>query len=99
MGSGSTPRVDGHRDSSEPPSGQNLGQQPAEGVPDDRWLLGQLPDDLVEVIGYLLHCLVGEDLGMGIGFLDGLGIVRPARSEGGETCCLEDRGPSVPAAW
>ena len=61
-------------------------------------LLVELADDLVEVVGDLADGLVGEHLGVGVGLLDGLGVVRPARRERGVAGLLEERRPAIPAA-
>ena len=102
MGSGRTPRngrrVDRHRDGGEPAPGDDLGQQPAEGVPDDGRLLLEPADDRVEVVGDLADGLVREDLGVGVGLLHRVGVVRPARRQRGVAGLLEQRRPAVPAA-
>ena len=60
--------------------------------------LVELADHLGEVVGDLADGLVGEDLGVRVGLLDGLGIVGPAGRQRRVAGLLEDRGPAVPAA-
>ena len=90
--------VDGHRGRREASSGQDLRQQPTERVSDDRRLLVERPDHGGVVIGHLTDRLVGEHLGMGLGLLDGLRVVGPARGQRGEAGVGEDPCPTVPAA-
>jgi hypothetical protein len=47
-----------------------------------RWFLVQCIDDLGGVIGDLFQRLLGEDLWVRAGILDGLRIVRPVRVSG-----------------
>ena len=61
------------RRSPPPAPGQDLCEQPAEGVADDRRLLVEPPDDLLVVVGDLSNRLVGEHLGVGVGLRDGSG--------------------------
>ena len=49
-------------------------------------------DYVGEVVGDLADGLVGEDLGVGVGLLDGVGIVGPAGGDGGVAGLLEDFG-------
>ena len=61
-------------------------------------LLLEPSDHAGVVLGNLSDRLVREDLGIRVGLLHGLGIVRPP---GGHRCVarlVEDRGPAVPAA-
>ena len=90
--------VDSHGCRRQAAPGEDLRQQPAEGVADDRRLLGQASDDLVEVVGDLPHRLVGEHLGMGLGLLDGGRVVRPAGRERDVAGLLEQRRPAIPTA-
>ena len=71
-------------------AGEDLRQQAAEGVPDDRRLLRELADHVLEVIGDLADRLAGEHLRMGVRLVDGLGIVGPARRERRVTRLLEE---------
>jgi hypothetical protein len=50
------------------------------------------------VIRHIPDPLVGEDLGVRLGLLDGLRVVGPAGGERGIPGVGEDRGPVVPAA-
>ena len=90
--------IDGHRGGRQAAAGEDLGQQPAEGVPDDRRLALQPADHRGEVVGDLSDGLVGEDLGVGVGLLDRVGVVGPAGRERRVAGLLEDRRPAVPAA-
>jgi hypothetical protein len=67
-------------------------------VADHRRLSGQFPDDVFEVVGDLPHALVGEDLGVLVGLLDGFRIVRPPRRQRGVPRLFEHGAPAVPAA-
>jgi hypothetical protein len=67
-------------------------------VADDRRLLVQSSDDLLEMIGDLADRLAGEDLRMSLGLLDGLRVVGPLRRQGHVTVLLEEGSPTVPAA-
>jgi hypothetical protein len=102
-GSGSTPRngagVDGHRGGGEAAAGQDLRDQPAEGVPDQGRLLLEFADHVAEVVGNLPDTFVREDLGVAGRVLDGVGIIRPARRKGGIASLLEHRPPAIPAGW
>jgi hypothetical protein len=64
---------------------------------DDRGLLVEALDDLVEVVGDLADRLMGEGLGVLFGLGDGVGVVGPARGQRHVTGPFEDRGPAVPA--
>src|SRR6267154_1438404 len=66
---------------------------------DDCWLFLQAADDPFEVIGHLTNSFVREDFRIGIGFADGLGIVRPTRCDRSIAGFLEHCRPTVPAAW
>jgi len=66
-------------------------------VPDEGRLLRELADHVAEVVGDLPDALVGEHLGMLVRVLDGAGIIRPARREGGIARLLEHRTPAIPA--
>ena len=61
-------------------------------------LLRQLADHAGEVVGDLADGLAGEDLGVRVRLLDGLGIVGPTRRQRREARLLEDGDPPVPAA-
>lgn len=91
-------RVDGDGDRGQSPAGQDLGQQPAEGVADDGRLPRKRPDDLIEVVRDLSNGLVREDFRVRVRLADGLGIVGPARRERGVARLLSHRCPAVPAA-
>jgi hypothetical protein len=56
-----------------------------------------LPDHVAEVISNLPDTFVGEDLRVLVGVLDGVGIIGPARGEGGVARLLEHRPPAIPA--
>jgi hypothetical protein len=49
------------------------------------------------VVGHLADRLAGEDLGMCLGLLDRLGVIRPARRQRHEAVLLEQRRPAIPA--
>jgi len=91
--------VDGHRGGGEAAAGQDLGDQPAEGVPDQGRLLLEGADHVAEVIGDLPDTLAGEHLGVPVRVLDRVGIIGPAGREGGIARLLEHRPPAIPAAW
>jgi hypothetical protein len=91
-------RIDGDRRIRGATTGQDLGEQPAERVPDEGRSRLQLADDGREVIGDLSHRLVGEDLGVLLRFVDRVGIVGPARRERGVAGLLEHDAPAVPTA-
>jgi hypothetical protein len=91
-------RIDGDRGRRQPAPGEDLGEQPAEGVPDERGLLAQLPDQLGDVVDDLAHRLVGEGIGVRPSLLDGLGVIRPRRSQRRVPGLLEQPRPAVPAA-
>jgi hypothetical protein len=59
-------------------SGQDLGEQAAERVADEDRRHVQPADDFVEVVCNLSDGLMGEDLGVRLRSVDGLGIVGPA---------------------
>jgi hypothetical protein len=42
--------------------------------------------------------LVGENFGVGFGFLDGFGVIRPTGRNGGEALRFEKRAPVIPTA-
>jgi len=90
--------VDGHRGRRQAAPSDDLREQAAERVPDHGGLLVQRTDHVGEVVGHLPDGLVGEDLGVGVGLLDGLGIVGPAGRQRRVAGLLEDRRPAVPAA-
>jgi len=100
-GSGRTPRngrgIDGYRNSGGATAGEDLGEQAAERVPDERGLFRELADHVAEVVGDLPDTLAGEHLGVLVRVLDGAGIIRPARREGGIAGLLEHRTPAIPA--
>src|SRR5205823_12906067 len=102
IGSGSTPtkrsRIDRNGGRRQPPSGDDLRQQPAERVPDDGRLLVQLPDHIANMVCDLTDLLPGEDLWMGPRLPDGLRVVGPTGRHRREAGLLEKRGPAVPAA-
>jgi hypothetical protein len=67
-------------------------------MPDEGRLPLEPADHVTEVVGDLPDRLVGEDLGVPVGFIDGVGIVGPAGGKGDIACLLEDRPPAIPAA-
>jgi hypothetical protein len=71
-------RVDGHRHLGQATAGQDLGQQPSKGMPDDRRLGVQAADDGGEVVGDLPDRLAREHLRVLGGLDDGVGVVGPA---------------------
>src|ERR1700730_13878878 len=73
-------------------------EQAAERVADDGRLRLQSPDDLVEMVCDLPNGLVREHLGVRVGLVDGLWVVRPARRERSVAGVLEPPPPTVPAA-
>src|SRR6266567_1666734 len=99
-GSGSTPRNGAGSMATETgggAAGQDLGDQPAEGVPDQGRLVREFADHVAEVVGDLPDALVGEDFGVLVRVLDGGGVIGPARRQGGVACLLEHRPPAIPA--
>ena len=91
--------VDCDRHCREAASREHLGEQTSEGMPDYGGLVLQRPDDLGEVVGYLSNRLVCEDFRLGVGLLDGRGVIRPPGCQRRIAGLLEERGPAVPAAW
>ena len=65
---------------------------------DDGWLLVELLDHAVEMVGDVLDRLAREHARVRLCLRDGLGIVWPARSERRVAGLLEERLPAVPAA-
>jgi hypothetical protein len=70
-------RIDRHCRRRQAATGEHLREQPTEGVPDQRWFLAQLPDQLSGVVDDLTHRLVGEALRVRPCLVDGLRVVRP----------------------
>src|ERR1700735_468599 len=66
---------------------------------DDGGLLLQLADHLGKVVCHLSNSLVRERLGVLVGLLDRLRIVRPAGCQRTVASFLEERLPAIPAAW
>jgi hypothetical protein len=89
--------VDGYRNDGGAAAGDDLGDQAAEGVPDQGRLVREFADHVAEMVGDLPDTLAGEDLGVLVRVLDGGGIIGPARREGGVACLLEHRPPAIPA--
>ena len=89
--------ADRHRDGCEPTPREDLGQQAAERVADDRRLLVESLDHLLVVVGDLADRLVREHLRMRVRLFGGLGVVGPARGSGRVSSLLEDFPPPVPA--
>jgi hypothetical protein len=98
IGSGSTPQNDGDRHSRQNAVRDDLAQQPAGRVADHRRLLGQPADHLRRVTGHLSERLLGEDVGVGPGLLDGLWVVRSRRGNRRVPGLVEQRCPAGPAA-
>src|ERR1700692_742865 len=100
-GSGRPPRngagLTGTPRGAPPTTRQDLGEQPTEGMADEGRLAGELADHVAVVVGDLPDALVGEHLGVLVRVLDGVGIIRPARPEGGIARLLEHRPPAIPA--
>jgi hypothetical protein len=65
---------------------------------DDGRLALQLADHRFEVVGDLFDRLAGEDFGVRACLPDRLGIVWPARCQGGLARFLKEGLPAVPAA-
>src|SRR6476646_8528662 len=89
---------DRHRRARQPAPGDDLGEQAAERVPDHDRLGVEAPGVCGHVVGDLADGLVGEDLRMGLGLVDRVGVVGPTGGDrrvagGGEVV-----GPAVPAA-
>src|SRR4029453_2701052 len=80
------------------PAPEHLRQKAAGRVPHYRWLLVQGIDDLCRVVGDLLQRLLGENVRVRAGLLDGLRIVRPVRGERRIARLAEKLPPGVPAA-
>ena len=90
-------RVERDRDPGEPTPGEDLRQQPAERMTDDRRFAVELVDQVLDVVGDLADTLVGENIRVGVGLGDCLGIVGPAGLNRDVAGFLEQRGPAVPA--
>src|SRR6266581_9251001 len=65
---------------------------------DDGGLGLELADGVNVVIGDLLDALVGKDLRVVLGLLDGVRVIGPARRERGVALLFEQLAPVVPAA-
>ena len=90
--------IDRHRDGGKTSPGEDLGQEAAERVADDRGLSVEVTDDRLEVVGDLADGLVREDVGVRVRLLDGLRVVGPTRRHGRVARLAEHRRPAVPAA-
>ena len=90
-------RVDRAGRRREAPSGEDLHEDAAEGVPDERGLPVEALDDHLLVRGDVTDALPGEHLGMGVGLLDRQRVVGPSGGDGHVARVLEERGPPVPA--
>ncbi len=77
---------------------QPLRDEPAEGMADDGGLRLELADGVNVVICDLLDALVGEDLRVLFGLLDGVRVIRPAGRERGVALLFEQFAPIVPTA-
>jgi len=82
-GSGRTPAeragVDRHRRRREAAVGEDLRQQAAGRVAEDRGLLVEAREHLLGVVGDHPQRLLGEDVGVGASLLDRARVVRPGR--------------------
>ena len=65
---------------------------------DDGGLRLELADGVNVVIRDLLDPLVGKDLRVLLGLLDGVRVIGPARRERGVALLFEQRSPAVPTA-
>src|SRR5258708_7906677 len=80
------------------PRGHHLCDEAAEGMADDGGLRLELTDGVNVVIRDLLDALVGKDLRVVLGLLNGVRVIGPARRERGVALLFEQRAPIVPAA-
>src|SRR5262249_14642807 len=81
----------GHALSSKP-----LDYEATEGMSENGWLPRELADGVNVMIRDLLDALVGKDLWVLLGLLDGLRIIGPAWREGGVALLFKQRAPAVP---
>src|SRR2546421_3262742 len=65
---------------------------------DDGGLPLELMDGVDIVLRHLLDALVGKDLRVTLGLLDGVRVIGPARRESRVALLLEERTPAVPTA-
>jgi hypothetical protein len=91
-------RIDRNEPRREAASGEDLGDEAAEGVPDDCRLLVQPADLLGRMVGDLTNRLAREHVRLCIGLLDGLRIVGPVNLDRGIARLVEDGHPAIPAA-
>src|SRR6266702_8830101 len=75
---------------------QHLRDEAAEGMADDGGLRLELADGVNVVIRYLLDSLVGSDLRVLLGLLDGVRVIWPARRECGVAPLFKQLAPVVP---
>src|SRR6266702_3487957 len=90
--------VDRDRHGSNAFPGYLLRDEPTEGMADDGGLRLELADGVDVVIGNLLDALVGEDLRVLLGLLNGVRVIGPARCESRVALLFEQLAPVVPAA-
>src|SRR5260370_37938447 len=88
--------MDGDRYGGNALPGHHLRDEPAEGMADDSRLSLERAGGVNVVIGDLLEPLVGKDLRVLLGRLNGLRLIGPARREGRVALLFEQRTPAVP---
>src|SRR5712692_1806021 len=76
----------------------HLRDEAAEGMADDGGLPLELTDGVDIVLRHLLDALVGKDLRVLLGRLDGVRLIGPDRRERGVALLFEQRSPAVPTA-
>src|SRR6266704_2301051 len=76
----------------------HLRDEAAEGMADDGRFPLELADGVDIVLRHLLDALVGEDLRIAIGRLDGLRVIGPHRRERCVALLFKQRTPAVPTA-
>jgi len=76
----------------------HLRDEAAKGMADDGGLPLELADGVDVVIRGLLDALVGKDLRVVLGLLDGVRVIGPAWRERGVALLFEQLAPAVPAA-
>jgi hypothetical protein len=92
------PGVDRHSGRREAPAREHLRQQAPGRVTQYGRSLVHGIDDLGGVVGDLRQRLLGQDVRVRAGLLDGLRIVRPVRGERRVASLAEELPPAVPAA-
>jgi pimeloyl-ACP methyl ester carboxylesterase len=90
--------VDGDRHGGHALPGHLLRDEAAEGMADDGRLGLELADGVDVVIGDLLDPLVGKDLRIAFGLLNGVRVIGPAWGQRGVALLFEQRAPVIPTA-